>query len=130
MLSFRFQRLGEDLHRCECPSFLQKLSDTLSWSDCRSRCWRADPRKRMDTFFETRLARKQASTQVTYESVDAFKRKMEVDMRKLIAGMKIYPLIAGEGKALFATTERRRGLELRKVQQLQDGRVSLIYGIG
>ncbi len=84
----------------------------------------------MDTIFKTRLARKQASTQVTYESVDALKRKMEVDMRKLIAGMKIYPLIAGEGKALFATTERRRGLELRKVQQLQDGRVSLIYGIG
>ena len=41
----------------------------------------------------------------------------------------VYPLIAGEGKALFAT-ERRRGLELLKVQQLQDGRVSLIYGIG
>src|SRR4029453_13211797 len=33
----------------------------------------------------------------------------------------VYPLIAGEGKALFATTERRRGLELRKVQQLSDG---------
>jgi hypothetical protein len=42
----------------------------------------------------------------------------------------IYPLIAGEAKALFATTERRRGLELQKVQQLSDGRVSLIYGIG
>lgn len=42
----------------------------------------------------------------------------------------VYPLIAGEGKALFATTERRRGLELRKVQQLQGGRVSLIYGVG
>ncbi len=42
----------------------------------------------------------------------------------------VYPLIAGEGKALFATTEHRRGLELRKVQQLQGGRVSLIYGIG
>ena len=41
----------------------------------------------------------------------------------------VYPLIAGEGKALFATTERRRGLELRKVQQLPDGRVSLIYRI-
>src|SRR3954464_7598371 len=49
-----------------------------------------------------------------------------VDELRLIT----YPLIAGEGKALFATTERRRGLELRKVQQLQDGRVSLIYGIG
>ena len=49
-----------------------------------------------------------------------------VDELRLI----VYPLIAGEGKALFATTERRRGLELRKVQQFTDGRMSLIYGIG
>jgi dihydrofolate reductase len=49
-----------------------------------------------------------------------------VDELRLI----VYPLLAGEGKALFATTERRHGLELRKVQQLSDGRVSLIYGIG
>ena len=49
-----------------------------------------------------------------------------VDELRLI----VYPLIAGEGKALFETTERRRGLELRKVQQLQGGRVSLIYGLG
>lgn len=42
----------------------------------------------------------------------------------------VYPLIAGDGKALFATSERRRALELRKVQQLPDGRMSLIYGIG
>ncbi|MBT1156566.1 dihydrofolate reductase family protein [Aminobacter anthyllidis] len=42
----------------------------------------------------------------------------------------VYPLIAGEGKALFATTERRHGLELRKIEQLPNGRVSLIYGIG
>jgi len=49
-----------------------------------------------------------------------------VDELRLI----VYPLIAGEGKALFATTESRRGLELRKVQQLQGGLVSLIYGIG
>lgn len=48
-----------------------------------------------------------------------------VDELRLI----VYPLIAGEGKALFGTTERRRGLDLRKVQQLPDGRVSLIYGI-
>jgi dihydrofolate reductase len=48
-----------------------------------------------------------------------------VDELRLI----VYPLIAGEGKALFATTERRRGLELRKVQQLSDGCVSLIYQI-
>jgi dihydrofolate reductase len=49
-----------------------------------------------------------------------------VDELRLI----VHPLVAGEGKALFATTERRRRLELRKVQQLPDGRVSLIYGIG
>lgn len=42
----------------------------------------------------------------------------------------VYPLIAGEGKALFATTECRRGLEFRKVERLPDGRVSLIYKIG
>jgi dihydrofolate reductase len=48
-----------------------------------------------------------------------------VDEMRLI----VYPLIAGEGKALFTTT-KRRGLELRKVEQLQDGRVNLIYGIG
>ena len=42
----------------------------------------------------------------------------------------VYPLIAGEGKALFATTQRRHGLELRKVEQLPGGRVRLIYGIG
>jgi riboflavin biosynthesis pyrimidine reductase len=47
-----------------------------------------------------------------------------VDELRLI----VYPLIAGEGKALFATTERRRRLELRKVQQLQGGRFSLVYG--
>jgi dihydrofolate reductase len=44
--------------------------------------------------------------------------------------LTIHPLIAGEGKALFATAERRRGLELRKVEQLKGGQVSLIYGIG
>ena len=49
-----------------------------------------------------------------------------VDELRLI----VYPLVAGEGKALFATTERRRGLELQKVEQLQDGRVSLIDTIG
>jgi dihydrofolate reductase len=41
----------------------------------------------------------------------------------------VYPLIAGPGKALFSTTERRRGLELRKVDRLEDGRVSLVYAI-
>lgn len=48
-----------------------------------------------------------------------------VDELRLI----VYPLIAGAGKALFATTERRRGLELREVSNLQGGRVSLTYGI-
>lgn len=49
-----------------------------------------------------------------------------VDELRLI----VHPLIAGEGKALFATTTRRSLLELQKVQQLQDGRVSLVYGVG
>jgi dihydrofolate reductase len=43
--------------------------------------------------------------------------------------LTVHPLIAGEGKALFATAEARRGLELRNVQQPQDGLVSLIYAI-
>jgi dihydrofolate reductase len=47
-----------------------------------------------------------------------------VDELRLI----VYPLIAGEGKALFTMAERR-GLELQKVEQLQGGRLSLIYGI-
>ena len=42
----------------------------------------------------------------------------------------VHPLIAGEGKALFATTARRTPLGLRKAQQLPDGLVSLVYGIG
>jgi dihydrofolate reductase len=41
----------------------------------------------------------------------------------------VYPLIAGTGKALFETAAHRRGLELRKLEQLRDGRLSLIYGI-
>lgn len=49
-----------------------------------------------------------------------------VDELRLIA----YPLIVSGGKALFATTTRRRELELRKLQQLKGGRVGLIYGIG
>lgn len=49
-----------------------------------------------------------------------------VDELRLI----VYPLIAGPGKALFGATERRHGLELRKVQQLPGGRVSLAYEIG
>ena len=49
-----------------------------------------------------------------------------VDELRLI----VYPLIAGPGKALFATTAHRRMLELRKTQQLPDSRVSLVYAIG
>jgi dihydrofolate reductase len=48
-----------------------------------------------------------------------------VDEFRLIA----YPLIAGDGKSLFSMTERRP-LELRNVQQLSGGRLSLVYGIG
>jgi dihydrofolate reductase len=49
-----------------------------------------------------------------------------VDELRLI----VYPLVAGEGKTLFATTQRRRGLELRKVEQLQAGRIGMTYAIG
>ena len=49
-----------------------------------------------------------------------------VDELRLI----VHPLIAGEGKALFAAADHRRGLDLRKVLQLPGGRVSLVYGIG
>lgn len=44
--------------------------------------------------------------------------------------LTIHPLVAGEGKALFATTDRRRALELQRVQQLDGGCVGLVYGIG
>jgi len=43
--------------------------------------------------------------------------------------MIVYPLIAGEGKSLFASATRQRGLELKSVQQLSEGRASLIYEI-
>ena len=48
-----------------------------------------------------------------------------VDELRLIA----YPLIAGPGKGLFTTIAHRRNLQLRKAQQLSDGRVSLVYGV-
>lgn len=48
-----------------------------------------------------------------------------VDELRLI----VYPLIAGDGKALFAMAGGRRGLDLLKVQQTQAGRLNLIYGI-
>jgi dihydrofolate reductase len=48
-----------------------------------------------------------------------------VDELRLI----VYPLIAGGGKALFAATGHRHGLQLHKTQPLQGGLLSLIYGI-
>jgi dihydrofolate reductase len=49
-----------------------------------------------------------------------------VDEARLI----VYPVIAGGENALFPSSAIRRGLELRKVDQLPDGRLSLVYGIG
>jgi dihydrofolate reductase len=46
-----------------------------------------------------------------------------VDELRLI----VYPLIAGEGKALFATTDHRQAFRLRKVEKLRGGRASLVY---
>jgi dihydrofolate reductase len=43
--------------------------------------------------------------------------------------MIVYPLIAGEGKSLFASAKRQRSLELKSVQQLSEGRVNLVYQI-
>lgn len=48
-----------------------------------------------------------------------------VDELRLI----VYPLIAGEGKALFSGAQQRHGLQLLKVERLPDGLVSLIYGL-
>jgi dihydrofolate reductase len=44
--------------------------------------------------------------------------------------LTLHPLLVGRGTALFALCERRRGLELRDVRQLEGGRVSLSYVIG
>ncbi len=48
-----------------------------------------------------------------------------VDELRLI----IYPLIAGEGRALFGTAAHRTGLELHKVEQLPGGLIRVVYGI-
>jgi dihydrofolate reductase len=48
-----------------------------------------------------------------------------VDELRLI----VYPVIAGGENALFTSSATRRGLELRTVEQLPDGRLSLVYGI-
>jgi dihydrofolate reductase len=39
----------------------------------------------------------------------------------------VYPLIAGEGKSLFASATHQRSLELKSVQELSEGRVRLDY---
>jgi dihydrofolate reductase len=41
----------------------------------------------------------------------------------------VYPLIVGEGKELFPSSARHP-MQLHKVEQLADGRFSLVYGIG
>ena len=42
----------------------------------------------------------------------------------------VYPLIAGPGKALFATTTGRHKLALTNMQQLPGGKLGLTYAIG
>lgn len=48
-----------------------------------------------------------------------------VDELRLI----VYPLVAGPGKALFATIAGRHKLELKECRPLQEGRIGTIYGI-
>ena len=48
-----------------------------------------------------------------------------VDELRLIS----YPLIAGDGTALFATAAQRRPLDLRSVTQLPAGKISLVYAV-
>lgn len=48
-----------------------------------------------------------------------------VDQLRLIS----YPLIVGDGAALFATAARRHQLELRSVEQLPAGKISLVYAV-
>src|SRR5262249_34127349 len=49
-----------------------------------------------------------------------------VDERRLV----VYPLIVSEGPAFFATARNRHGLELKTVEPLPDGRLSITYGLG
>jgi len=42
----------------------------------------------------------------------------------------VYPLVAGAGTALFATTQHRRALELREATALPGGKVRLAYALG
>ena len=43
--------------------------------------------------------------------------------------MIVYPVIAGQGKPLFAVSERQRNLDLRSVQELSEGRIRLAYSV-
>jgi len=43
--------------------------------------------------------------------------------------LHVHPLLVGKGKALFGTTELRRKLTLRKLEELEGGRVSLTYAL-
>jgi dihydrofolate reductase len=49
-----------------------------------------------------------------------------VDELRLI----VYPLVVGDGRALFGAMERRHALELSKAERLSDGRISLVYALG
>jgi len=49
-----------------------------------------------------------------------------VDELRLI----VYPVIAGGDRTLFPSPAVRRSLDLRTTEQLADGRLSLVYGIG
>jgi len=48
-----------------------------------------------------------------------------VDELRLI----VYPLVCGDGKALFAEMHRRRGLVLQKAEARTDGKLHLIYAV-
>ena len=48
-----------------------------------------------------------------------------VDELRLI----VYPLIVGDGKALFSSASRH-AMQLHKIEQLPEGRLSMVYGIG
>lgn len=48
-----------------------------------------------------------------------------VDELRLI----VHPLLAGEGKALFATSAPRHGLALKRVEEIEGGRLSVAYVI-
>ena len=48
-----------------------------------------------------------------------------VDELRLI----VYAVVAGAGRALFGAADRGRKLELKSARRLENGRVSLIYGI-